>query len=132
MPYEPGRGRTLLIPSGTQSDPNKKHLFVTLTGICPDGFLLLVSLSRVREGVHYDPACVFEPGEHRFVREKSFAAYRLARIEAAAKLIRHVEAWDFTPKDDMPLPLVERMCAGLHQSDFVAARVLNYYRALAE
>lgn len=130
MPYQPGRGKTLLIPSGTFTDPNKKHLFVTLTDACREGQHLLVSLSRVKDGVHYDPACVFNAGEHQFVREESFAAYRLARIEPAAKLIRHVKAWDFTPKDDMPNHLVERMCAGIEASDFVPSRILKYYRGL--
>ena len=130
MPYEPAQGKTLLIPSGTQIDPNKRHLFVILTDVCAEGQHLLVSLSRIREGVHFDPACVFEPGEHRFVRDRSFAAYRLARIEPAEKLIRHVEAWDFTPKDDMPVPLVDRMRAGIEASDFIARRVLMYYQAL--
>ncbi len=130
MPYEPGRGKTLLIPSGTNADPNKKHLFVILTDACRDGRHLLVSLSRVKEGVHHDAACVFAAGEHRFVREESFAVYRLARIEPAAKLIRHVEAWDFTPKDDMPNHIVERMCAGIEASDFVPPLILRYYRGL--
>ena len=125
MPYEPAKGKTLLIPSGTQSDPNKRHLFVLLTDACALRMHLLVSLSRVKEGVHFDPACVFEPGEHRFVKERSFAAYRLARIDLAEKLIKHVEAWDFTPKDDMQPQLVERMCAGIEASDFVAARVVS-------
>lgn len=121
-------GKTLLIPSGTYDDPNKRHLFVILTDACVHGQHLLVSLSRIKDGVHFDEACVFEPGEHRFVRERSFAAYRLARIETAEKLIRHVAAWDFTPKDDMPADLVVRMRDGVERSDFVAARVVNYYR----
>jgi hypothetical protein len=128
MPYKPGRGKTLLIPSGTARDPNKKHLFVTLTDVCSDGQHLLVSISRVKEGVHHDDACMFEPGEHAFVREKSFAAYRLARIDTAAHLIRCVDGWEFTPKEDMPTALVDRMCAGIEQSDFIPQRIINYYR----
>jgi hypothetical protein len=130
MPYEPARGKTLLIPSGTQNDPNKRHLFVILTDVCAAGQHLLVSLSRIKDGVHFDPACVFEPGEHRFVRDRSFAAYRLARIEPTEKLVRHVEAWDFTPKDDMPAQLVDRMRAGLEVSEFIASRIFKYYQAL--
>jgi hypothetical protein len=128
MPYEPARAKTLLIPSGTERDPNKKHLFVILTDACRDGQHLLVSLSRVKEGVHYDTACVFEPGEHAFVRERSFAAYRLARIESAQHLIRCVDSWYFTPKEDMPLPLLQRMCDGLERSEFIAQRIVTYYR----
>ena len=128
MPYEPGRGKTLLIPSGTTRDPNKKHLFVTLTDACQDGQHLLVSLSRVKDGVHFDDGCVFECGEHAFVRNRSFAAYRLARIEKATHLAQCVDGWYFTPKDDMAPELVERMCQGVEQSEFIAQRILAYYR----
>ena len=128
MPYVPGRGKILLIPSGSVREPNKKHLFITLTNACRDGQHLLVSISRVKNGVYFDDACVFEPGEHPFVRERSFAVYRLATIERGTHLATCVDGWYFTPKDNMPEPLVVRMCAGIDRSEFLAQRVANFYR----
>jgi len=127
--YEPGRGKTLLIPSGTDNDPNRRHLFVVLTNPCAEGQVLLVSLSSVRDGVHHDPACIFEAGEHEFVRQRSFAAYRLARIERADHISRCVDGWLFTPRDAMDDALVQRMCEGLMLSDFAPVRIIRYYEA---
>jgi len=128
MAYAPAKGKTLLIPSGTEQDPHKRHLFVILTNRCALDSHLLVSLSRVKEGVHFDDACLFEVGEHPFVREQSFAAYRLARIVRAATLIGSVDGDYFTSKEDMSAALVERMCAGIERSEFIAPKFVAYYR----
>jgi hypothetical protein len=67
MLYQPAKKGTLLIPSGTYDNPEKKHLFVILTEASPAGDHLLVSISSIKHEVRHDPACEISVGEHRFI-----------------------------------------------------------------
>jgi hypothetical protein len=60
--YIPCKGHTLLIPSGSSSSPDKKHLF-------------LASASTIRAGIAYDATCEIAPGEHPFIQAASYILY---------------------------------------------------------
>ncbi len=130
MPYEPARGHTLLIPSGTNQDPEKKHLFVLITDRCAAGSHMLVSLSTIREGVFHDPACVVDVGEHPFVKAQSFIEYRMARMDTAIHLQRCVDGWTFLPKENVSRELLEKICGGLQVSEHITKSMLNYYNCV--
>ncbi len=56
--FFPVERATLLIPSGTESDPDRKHLFILLNiPITDEKLILLVSLSSIKQG-HYYPTQV--------------------------------------------------------------------------
>lgn len=130
MPYIPGRGHTLLIPSGTSNDPDKKHLFVIVTECSQDGGHLLVNFSTIREGVYFDPACIVEPGEHPFITVRSYIEYRLARRDMAIHLQRCVDGWLFQKKDDCDQALLNKISAGVAQSIHISKSMRAYYESV--
>ena len=85
MPYVPGRGKTLLIPSGTRKDPNKKHLFVVTTDACNSNQHLLVPICSIVANRHHDPACELKAGEHPFLAHDSYVAYNLSAVKCPAR-----------------------------------------------
>ena len=120
---------TLLIPSGPQSDPNKKHLFICLT----DAFgsereTLIVSVSTLRAGIPADETCNLFGGDHPFIKHKSFVDYRNARIIAADKLVKGVNQGLFIAMDALETSAFSRICYGLTQSSFTAPKHLEFYR----
>jgi hypothetical protein len=123
---------TLLIPSGPEHDPDRKHLFVCVTD--PLGAAretLIVSLSSVRAGEWHDPACKLHPGDHPFVKATSFVNYRFARIESADKLERGVREGKLTPHEPLGSEVFAYLCRGLEESSGVAPKILDFYcRAL--
>jgi len=127
MPYVVARGNALLIPSGTHSDPNRKHLFVVLTDACAAGAHLLVSLSSIKPNVFHDPACLVAAGEHPFVTVDSFVEYRLARTIDAAHIVKCVAGWVYTPREPVTPALLQRTCDGIEQTRFVPKRIHAYY-----
>lgn len=90
--FLPLRRATLLVPSGPENDPDRKHLFILLTDPADDGSgvkaVLMVSLSSIKQGLPYDASCILYPGDHPFVKKESFVVYQKARIEEADKVLR--------------------------------------------
>ena len=114
------QGATLLMPSGPDGD----HLFVVLNNpkVFPDygsnPQVLLVNLSTVRQGVHFDATCVLQPGCHPFVKVESYVVYRSARLEPEAHLLGLVQKGLFRPHDPMPAAIVGAIRSGLIASPF--------------
>ena len=131
LPYP---GATLLIPSGPEHDPDRMHLFVVLTNPFDDRGdgvprVLLVSLSTVHDDKYHDPACVLEPGDHRFVKHKSFVVYRAARIEEANKLTEGVRKNLFQPHERVSEAVLLKIRRGLESSEHTTPRILKFYEA---
>lgn len=118
--WQPRAGTTLLMPSGPEGD----HLFIVLNDpktfptYGPNPCVVLVSLSTVRAGAHYDMTCVLDPGSHAFVKRASYVAYRYARIETVAHVATLVEQGLFKPDDPMPSELLIAIRDGLRLSQF--------------
>lgn len=127
MPYVVEPGSALLIPSGTNADPSKKHLFVCLTTACEQGEHLLVSVSSIKAGVFHDPTCVIAVGEHDFVTVPSFVEYRLAKTIDGARLKLCAENGIYIPKSPVSATLLARICDGLEDSSFTAAKLKKYF-----
>lgn len=114
------QGATLRMPSGPDGD----HLFVVLNdpkvfpnyGSNPQ--VLLVNLSTVRQGVHFDATCLLQPGCHPFVKVESYVLYRSARVEPEAHVLALVQKGLFTPQDPMPVAIVGDIRSGLIASPF--------------
>lgn len=129
MPYVPNKKSTLLVPSGSHSNPDAKHLFAIVTDKCADDQHLLVSFSTIKEGRFHDPTCVVAAGSHKFITNNSYVNYRFARIERADHLTKCVDGWMFTPNEDITEDLLARIQQGIVDSDFVAKRVFDYFAA---
>lgn len=127
MMGEPARKyETFLIPSG-----NKNHLFVVLTEACPEGNVLLVSFSTIREERFYDSTCIVTPGEHPFIKKPSFIEYRKARIEKASHVVKCREATYWFPHEPVSNELFTRICMGILDSPHTPKRIKDYYRSNA-
>ena len=80
-------GGTLIIPSG----PKGKHFFIILNK--PKDFAgyinssVLVNVSSIRNAP-YDNTCILEPGSHPFIKQRSYIAYRHARVDREESLIK--------------------------------------------
>ncbi|PIQ40824.1 MAG: hypothetical protein COW58_03775 [Thalassolituus sp. CG17_big_fil_post_rev_8_21_14_2_50_53_8] len=122
----------LYIASGPDGDDEKKHLFVIITAPVSkkDDDILMVNFSTVYDGAHYDEACIVEPGEHKFIKQKSFVYYKFARIESAKdieKLINNksISVHQESISDD----LFNKITSGLLTSDEVSQDILDFYKS---
>lgn len=128
MPYVPALGHALLISSGTVADPDKMHLFVIVSDKCPLNTHMLVSISRIKEGVYHDPSCVIEPGEHPFITERSFVAYHMARTLPSANLTKCVDGWVYRQKEDISPDLLKRIQDGILKSPEIPRGMRRYFQ----
>lgn len=134
--FVPFKRATLLIPSGPEHDPDRKHLFVLLTDpIESPDFLgkqvLLVNIATVPDRLPYDATCIIQPAEHRFIKHESYVFYAKARIEAANALLRGVKSGQLIPHDIMDHALVQRISDGLYQSPHTSPKILRFYALTA-
>ena len=129
--FLPLKRATLLIPSGPESDKDRKHLFILLNDPHDDesgkACVLMVSLSTVRQGVPHDPACILYAGDHAFVKHDSYVVYQKARIEEADKVLRGVKIGQLVPQAPMDGAVFARICKGLEESRLTPTRLLNFY-----
>ena len=130
--FVPFKRATLLIPSGLANDPDRKHLFVLLTNPieAPDfneKQVLLVNIASAPNGLPYDSTCILQPGDHRFIKHKSYVYYAKARIEAANALLRGVKSGQLIAHNIMGQAIVQRICDCLQQSPHSTPRILRFY-----
>ena len=108
-------GGTLIIPSG----PRGKHLFIILNE--PKDFAgylnssVLVNACSIRKAP-YDDTCILESGNHPFITQRSYIAYRHARVDREESLIKKVNASLFTPHKPLDDELLNRVQNGLYKS----------------
>ena len=123
--YIPIKSGTLLIPSGSVSQQDKKHLFIICTDPNPVGEHLLVSISTLRNGC--DQTCILQAGEHDFINRESFVDYSRPRIEGGNTLIKGVNDGLLISKPCISEGPFERICAGLLVSPHLPRKHLNFY-----
>lgn len=128
--FVPVRRATLLIPSGADHDPDRKHLFILLTDPQPpDQATLLVNIAPVYDKIPHDPTCYLHPGDHPFIRHQSYVNYARARIEAAPKLAEGVKRGWFVPQGTIEGGIFARVCQGLMESRHTAPKIKKFFEA---
>ena len=126
--YLPAKGSALLIPSGTVSNPDGKHLFVVLTNPCAAGQHLLVSVSSVKPGRAHDSTCLLEAAEHPFIEQQSYVFYARPRQIGHAGIIKCVGAGLYVAKEACEQAVLQKVCAGLSASPMTPRWAKEYYR----
>lgn len=127
MAYEAGRGKTLLVPSGTTRNPDKKHLFVVATDASNNNQHLLVPICSIVANRYHDPACKLGAGEHPFLRRDSYTAYNLCTVKHASQITKLVDSWFYRQKEDMPAHVLDKICRGIEISQFIPRYAKNYF-----
>ena len=129
--FLPLKRATLLVPSGPAGNPDQKHLFILLTDrpvIESDvRHVLMVSISTVRTGIPHDPTCFLYPGDHPFVKHRSYVLYQKPRIEAADAVLRGVKSGQLVPYDTIDRAIFARICNGLEESRQTPPKFLRFY-----
>lgn len=127
MTYSPEPQNTLLLPSGTFESPDKKHLFIIMTKVCPNGQHLLLSSSSIKAGVKYDATCELETGCHSFITKPSYIVYAKTALVRSDLLIKCVDGWLYTPKERLADDVFARVCAGVNASPFTPRGMKKYF-----
>jgi len=125
---------TLLVPSGTDSNLDTKHLFIVLTDphsndLYPQPHCLMVNVSTVRAHITYDTACVLKPGDHPFVKQDSFVFYAKARVGSETKINAMISDGAFIRKEMLEQTVFERVVRGLYESVHTAPKHLRFYES---
>ncbi|MCC2626032.1 MAG: hypothetical protein K0R14_1905 [Burkholderiales bacterium] len=128
--FIPFKKATLLIPSSPNNLKDTKHLFIILTDPAQtrQSEVLLVNVSTIRNGIIFDEACIIEPGEHPFIKNRSFIFYRHARLEESKNLIRKVKSGEFIAHEAISDILYNKIAAGLLKSKFLASKFKYFYQ----
>jgi len=127
--FLPYRRATLLIPSGPDDDPDRKHLFIIITDpVDNPGEVLLVSMSTIRDDFPYDDSCILSPGDHPFVKHESYIDYGKARILTAVSLMRGEADGSLIHKGAIDEEVIVKICDGLMTSRRTSPKVQKFYQ----
>lgn len=127
--FIPFKKATLLIPSSPNNLKDTKHLFIILNNPSQSKpqKCLLVNISTIRNSIMFDSACIIEPGEHKFIKKRSFVFYRFAKIIEAKELIKKVKSGEFIAHESISEELYKKIVDGLFKSKFLAPKYKDFY-----
>ena len=125
------QGQSFLIPSGP-GDKKHQHFVVVEPRVLPGhgrrSHVLLAGVTTIYEGVHYDSACVLEPGDHPFIKHHSYIDYRNVRIVAVTHVETMRDKGVWIENDSCSRTLIERIFAGIFVSKHVKRFVQDALR----
>jgi hypothetical protein len=127
--WKPSKKGTLLIPSGTTHDPDKKHLFV-ICALNHEDALLATIASWTND--FCDGACILEAGEHPFIVAKSYVLYRKCRIEKCETLSKGVASGVLIPRPPFADAAFSRICDGINKSKQIPWKIKKAFKGWKE
>jgi hypothetical protein len=116
---------TLLIVSGPNHDPERKHLHVICNDPDGDGNVALVSVCSVT-GTNHDTTCILQQHEHAFLKHESFVLYARAKIVSENSLANGVAQKLMVIHDDMNGQTFLRVFNGVCRSPQTPRKVKKY------
>jgi hypothetical protein len=116
---------SLLVPSGTYHDPEKKHLHVICSNPDANGDVVIVSITSYTNDL-CDQTCLLQQHEHPWLRHLSYVLYRKAEIVSAAALKSGVESGEVIVRDDVKPQTYLRIKNGLCNSTQTKRKVKQY------
>jgi hypothetical protein len=125
MAYVAAQGHTMLIPSGTDHNPDNKHLFIVCTHACNENKHLIVPITGWTNHL-CDGTTRLAPGCHRFVIKDSYIFFRKARIESAAAMAAGVDSGQFVLHDAVSSPMLASIMQGICLSIQTPRKVKKY------
>lgn len=92
--------------------------------------LLIVSVTTFREGKPHDPSCFMNPGDHSFIRRKSYIPFQFAKVRTNADLDNLLSNGRIILEDDQISDAVlQRIHLGAAVSEFIPLRFVDLLRS---
>ncbi len=99
-------------------DPHQEHLHILMTDpYGPRELVLMAPVCTVR--TKPDKTCLLYKGDHSFIKNPSYVAYAICRLEEAKKVVRGVETGLFKDHGLLDENVYSRVLAGFEISKFV-------------
>ena len=126
-PLDVGPGHTFIL---RRPGDGKGHLWVVLTDPDDNGFVLVVSLTTLRDRNNTDTTVILSPGDHDFIKHDTVVSYKDAQPVSVAGLRAAQGETVYRQGADCSPSLLERIQQGARKSRFaprfVKAAVLPY------
>lgn len=130
MPWAAVKKATVLIPSGPAHDLDRKHLHIVLTDpTAATNEVLLVSVCSIPQTNIYDGSCSLFPGEHEFIVNHSYVAYKFCRIVSAPHLEAKVADGTYIAKAVLDDKKFAYVIEGLRESPHVAPKFRRFFES---
>lgn len=81
--------------------------------------LVSVNFTSIHEGQIFDPACIVEPGDHPFIRHRSYVFYQKIQILDYEHVCRCVNQGIYRAGVTASPELLAKIIAGIQQSSFI-------------
>lgn len=94
---------------------NKRHLRVIITDANAQNEFLSVPVDTLQNNFQ-DKSCILEPGEHSFIKVKSFVNYAYAEVLNFSQVFNGIKKGLFIKKEDISDDLLKRIQAGAKKS----------------
>lgn len=116
----------MLLPMRHRSDLMHLHILLTSPSQKHPDKVLIANLSSFVQGVH-EESCILEPGDHPFIKHRSYIPYNKAKIFALQNLRDGIAQGLYRPRDPVGHDVFKRICNGLEQSTRVALGIKKFY-----
>lgn len=115
----------LLVPSGPNHDPNRKHLQIVCCDPDENGNVVIVGIATYTNDL-CDQTCTLQAHEHPWLKHKSYVLYRYAQIVSAAALQGRIHAGEVLERAEMNAQAFLRVRKGLCNSPHTKRKVKRF------
>jgi hypothetical protein len=125
--YRPYRKGTILLLSGSSN-----HLFI----ICNDPVFypslnkdcfLAVNLTSIKDFFEHDQTCVFNGGEHPFIKHPSYVNYKKSEILGENTISREVDSGNIQTHAPCDEGMFDLVLNGFSSSPFLTPKIKRFY-----
>lgn len=89
--------------------------------------VLIVNISSIVDGLHYDQTCLLNVGDHPFISHASYIFYKKAVIFGTNEISQGVAQGDFSIHAPCSDDIFNRILDGFGNSDEVSGKIRKFY-----
>ena len=97
-------------------DNGKRHLRIVITDSNEQNEFLTVAVDTLRSSIQ-DTSCIIEPGEHSFIKARSFVNYHYAKVLNYAQIFNGLQKGVLVRKEDISEELLKRIQDGARKTN---------------
>ena len=104
----------------------KRHLNIVITDANSENEYLIVPVDTLRFDLQ-DKSCVLYPGDHSFIRHKSFVNYRFAKVISYSQLYNGLNRGLFIRKEDISEEVLKRIQEGARKTKYLRTELKVWF-----
>lgn len=105
-----------------------RHLRIVITENDDNNEFLVVSVTSWYNDAHWqDPSCILKPGDHPFIRDKSWIDFRRSRSMSYVQVFNGINHGLLIRKEDISSEILHRIQRAAYESEYIQDELRRFF-----